>query len=430
MKKDTARFPSLVLTDHEFQVPLDHSDPDGEQITVFAREVVAPTMETENLPWLLFLAGGPGFPSPRPQGRSGWLKRALEEYRVLLLDDRGTGRSTPVNHQTLARFPSGQAQAEYLAHFRADAIVQDAELIRRELLGEDKKWSVLGQSYGGFCLAHYLSVAPEGLREGIFTGGLPPIGQSIDDVYRATYGRVLELNHRYYARYPGDRERAREIVEYLGINRVALPGGGTLSPRRFQQLGIKFGGRNGFELVHYLLETGFVQGARGPELSFPFLREVEENGAFETNPIYALLHEPIYCEGAASNWSAQRVRAEFPEFSLAEGQPVFFTGEMIYPWMFDEYVHLRPVKETAEILAGFEDWPALYDRDRLAQNTVPCVATVYYDDMYVERRFAEEAARLIKSTRIWLTNAYDHSGLRMDGEVVLDRLLGMLYGEA
>jgi len=32
-----------------------------------------------------------------------WLKRALEEYRVLLLDQRGTGRSTPANRQTLAR---------------------------------------------------------------------------------------------------------------------------------------------------------------------------------------------------------------------------------------------------------------------------------------------------------------------------------------
>jgi hypothetical protein len=241
---------------------------------------------------------------------------------------------------------------------------------------------------------------------------------------------VLEQNRRYYARYPGDRERAREIAEHLSENEVELPGGGTLSPRRFQQLGIKFGGRNGFELVHYLLETAFVQGARGPELSFPFLREVEENGGFETNPIYALLHEPIYCEGAASDWSAQRVRAEFPEFALGEGQPVLFTGEMVYPWMFDEYVHLRPVKEAAEILASFDGWPALYDRERLAQNTVPCVAAVYYDDMYVERRFSEEAAELINATRIWLTNAYDHSGLRRDGEVVLDRLLRMLHGEA
>ena len=52
---------------------------------------------------------------------------------MLLLDQRGTGRSTPATRQTLARLGSAQAQADYLAHFRADSIVLDAELIRREL---------------------------------------------------------------------------------------------------------------------------------------------------------------------------------------------------------------------------------------------------------------------------------------------------------
>ena len=55
---------------------------------------------------------------------------------MLLLDQRGTGRSTPLTFQTLATLGSPQAQADYLKHFRADSIVRDAELIRRELLGE------------------------------------------------------------------------------------------------------------------------------------------------------------------------------------------------------------------------------------------------------------------------------------------------------
>lgn len=29
-----------------------------------------------------------------------------------------------------------------------------------------------------------------------------------------------------------------------------------------------------------------------------------------TNPLYALLHESIYCQGAASSWAAQRVREQ------------------------------------------------------------------------------------------------------------------------
>ncbi len=119
--------------------------------------------------------------------RTGWIKRALQDYRVLMLDSRGNGRSTVVLPQTLARRGDARAQAQYLAHFRADSIVDDCELIRRSLAGPDTTWSVLGQSYGGFCATHYLSAHPEGLREVFVTGGLPPLAASADDYYRATY---------------------------------------------------------------------------------------------------------------------------------------------------------------------------------------------------------------------------------------------------
>ncbi|MCB8945266.1 MAG: alpha/beta fold hydrolase [Ardenticatenaceae bacterium] len=424
----TLRIPGLCLMDHFFELPLDYARPLGEQVTVYAREVVAVGKETADLPTLLFLQGGPGGPSPRPFNRSGWLGRVLQEYRVILLDQRGTGLSSPVHYQTLARFATPQAQADYLRHFRADNIVRDAERIRRQLLG-DERWSVLGQSYGGFCIATYLSLAPEGLKEAMFTGGLPPIGVPIDEVYRATYKRVRTQNGRFYERYPGDEQRVRDVVDFLQERPTTLPGGGILSPRRLQQLGQGFGSATGLETVHFLLEEAFVNGRSGPELNYTFLHDVEAMQPFELRPIYALLHEAIYCEGRASCWSAERVRAEYPEFAVRDDQPVYFTGEMIYPWMFEEYPHLRPLQETAEILANISDWPALYDVAQLQQNEVPCAAAVYYDDMYVEREFSEQTADLIKGTRIWVTNEYDHSGLRMNGEVIIDRLLKMLKGE-
>ena len=71
----THRIPGLVLTDLEFTMPLDYAKPQGETIRVFAREVVAPAKEKEDLPWLIFLQGGPGSTGPRPQDRSGWLRR-------------------------------------------------------------------------------------------------------------------------------------------------------------------------------------------------------------------------------------------------------------------------------------------------------------------------------------------------------------------
>jgi carboxypeptidase C (cathepsin A) len=60
----TYRQPGTILTDRVFAVPLDHGNPDGEQIEVFAREVVAAGKAEANQPWLVFLQGGPGSGGP------------------------------------------------------------------------------------------------------------------------------------------------------------------------------------------------------------------------------------------------------------------------------------------------------------------------------------------------------------------------------
>ena len=207
MPSFTHRIPGFILTEHTFQAPLDYTRPSGAQIEIFARAVVAPAKEKAGLPWLVFFQGGPGFAAPRPTIAYGWLERALQDYRVLLLDMRGTGLSTPVLTQTLAHL-SPTEQAAYLRHFRADSIVQDAELIRREMIDPEQRWTVLGQSYGGFCVVHYLSAAPEGLEAALITGGVPPLDRPIDDVYQATVRRQLEHNRRYFQRYPEDQALA------------------------------------------------------------------------------------------------------------------------------------------------------------------------------------------------------------------------------
>jgi len=42
----------------------------------------------------------------------------------------------------------------------------------------------------------------------------------------------------------------------------------------------------------------------------PPCRSFESWMSWGTNPLYALLHESIYCQGAASSWAAQRVREQ------------------------------------------------------------------------------------------------------------------------
>lgn len=56
--------PGIRFIDHTVTVPLDHRRPDGATIEVFAREVVADDRTGDDLPWLLFLQGGPGGKSP------------------------------------------------------------------------------------------------------------------------------------------------------------------------------------------------------------------------------------------------------------------------------------------------------------------------------------------------------------------------------
>jgi pimeloyl-ACP methyl ester carboxylesterase len=396
----------LVVTEHELSVPLDHADPGGERIGVFAREVADP--DGLDRPFLVFLQGGPGYEAPRPTRHPtdpGWLDRALTEFRVLMLDQRGTGRSTPV----------GVADADRLAHLRADAIVRDAELMR-EALGSGP-WSVLGQSFGGLCATTYLSLAPEGLREVLITGGVPALGPgAIDDVYRATYATVLDRSRRYYERYPDDRDRVLALHEHLEVHDVRLPSGDRLTPRRARALGHMLGMSDGAEHLHYLLELPLDAPA--------FLHDAERATTFARNPLYAAVHEACWADGGETRWAAERLLPE--EY---ETEPELFTGEHVYPWMFEDYGALAPMRDAAHALAG-RDWGRLYDPDRLAANEVPVAAAIYAGDMYVPRVQSEATAARIRGLRAWVTNEYEHNGLRADGERVLGRLLDLARGKA
>jgi pimeloyl-ACP methyl ester carboxylesterase len=418
-----------VLTDHTFSVPLDHDHPGGERIEVFAREVVAADRDASGLPWLLFLQGGPGFGGPRLSGRSSWLDRALTDFRVLLLDQRGTGRSTPATRQTLASLGSAEGQAAYMSFFRADSIVRDAELIRRQLTGGEP-WSVLGQSFGGFCTVTYLSRAPEGIREAFITGGLPGLQATADDVYRATYPRVRARSEAHYARYPADVDQARKVARLLASTEVTLPDGARLTVEGLQSLGRLLGQSTGSDDLHYLLE-GAIEGG---QLSDAFLHAVHGQLSFAPAPLYAVLHEACYAQGAATRWAAQRIREEFAEFgpqAAVEGdQPLLFTGEMIYPWMFGLDPALRPLRAAADMLAARADWPPLYDPARLAANDVPVAAAVYFDDMYVPRELSLPATTPVRGLHAWVTSEYEHDGLRVSDGAVLSRLIALARGLA
>jgi pimeloyl-ACP methyl ester carboxylesterase len=377
----------LRLTEHELEVPL-HPRSD-ETITVFAREVADP--DGLDKPFLVFLQGGPGFESPRPADPvPGWIKRALQDFRVLLVDQRGTGRSG-----------IAPTDAEHLRHYRADAIVRDCEAFR-EHLGV-ARWAVLGQSFGGLCVYAYLSACPEHLSEAFITGGIPVLGNRIEDVYRLTYGLVAERTRRYFERYPADRARVEELLQR---DDIVLPGGDRLTQGRVRSLGRGLGMSDGAETLHHLLELDPASPA--------FRHDVERVSEFPRNPIYAALHDACWADGGTTRWAAERVYG---------GE--LLTGEHIFPSVFDEIAEMRPFRDAVHALAEHE-WPRLYDEDRLAANEVPCAAAIYANDMYLPRVFSEETAARTRRMRTWLTDEYEHNGLRADGGRVLGRLIDLV----
>ena len=172
---------------------------------------------------------------------------------------------------------------------------------------------------------------------------------------------------------------------------------------------------DGAEALHYILEL--------PPDSPAFLYDVEEAVSFARNPIYAVLHEASWADGGSTRWSAERVLPT--EFDA----PHLFTGEHVYPWMFEDYGALAPLREAANLLAQRE-WTRLYDPAVLERNEVPVAAAIYADDMYVERTFSDETAALIQGLRAWITNEYEHNGIRVEGERVLGRLIDLARGRA
>ena len=102
-----------------------------------------------------------------------WIPEALKHYRVFLIDERGTGRSTRVDKSR-----PDLIDIDRLTHLRPPDIAADAEDLRKQLGFE--KWDLLGNSFGGICIGAYLSYFPEGINQAMITGSMPPFGITPD----------------------------------------------------------------------------------------------------------------------------------------------------------------------------------------------------------------------------------------------------------
>ena len=221
------------------------------------------------------------------------------------------------------------------------------------------------------------------------------------------------------------------------------------------------GGPGSFEQLHDLIVDAFLEGTDGKAvLSQNFLREVERSQPFDTNPIYALLHESIYINGPgnSSNWAAHRSLSshscseqfnfEARSESKQVNEPVLFFGEMVFPFMVEDYEELKGLGDVAQHLASRRDWSELYGTVKNdLDGKCGGACAIYFDDMYVDRELSlkalddslpgvkvsrSESRRMIRKnmsnlphrpTQPWITNEYQHSGLRDSGALIFKTLL-------
>ncbi|KAM0801385.1 putative proline iminopeptidase [Usnea florida] len=408
-----------------FEVPKDYSKPQSGTLRLFARSVErferavdASKKEVKQPPWFLYLQGGPGMPCKSPQSYA-WTNFVLDKgYQILFLDQRGTGLSSTITARTLATEGGPAEQANFLKNFRADSIVKDCEAIRRSLTAdfpeEKKKWSILGQSFGGFCALNYLSRFPEGLQEVFTAGGLPPLVQEPRLVYDKLFGKVKQRNKAYYLKYAEDIRRVKDIVRHIQKEDIKLPSGGKLSVLRLRQLGMYFGFHGTMDDVHEMITRLTSDLNQFGFFTRPTLEAFGAMIPFDTLPLYALLHEPIYARGSAPGWAADRSMSQYPEFAkvpIDGPEPILFTGEMVFREMFKDFDELQGLLDTADRLAYAQDWPELYDEAQLAKNEVPVYSATYIEDMYVDFEFAKDTASKIKGCKTFVTNVLYHDAL-------------------
>ncbi len=411
----TQHLGELTLSNITFTQPLSADPADERTIDVFARVVTAPGGEDK--PYLLFLQGGPGVEAPRPcaqPAEPSWLPTALERYQVVMLDQRGTGQSSPVDERILAGNSAAEV-AEYLTHLRADGIVRDAEALR-EILQVDT-WCTLGQSFGGFTTLHYLSTYPESLDTCYFTGGLSAVGHSVDEVYSECYRRMRRNSEEFYRRFPELRETMRQLLEAARAGEIVLPDGEVVSETRLRSLGHLLGSDDGWLKLYQLLQLD----PQSSQFAYDLAGLLPYGGR---NPLYYVLHESSYADGGATNWAAQRcLPQEFRE------DPTLLLGEHVFQEWSETVPAFQPWAEVAEILAAHE-WPTLYDAEALRNAGVQGAAAVYANDVFVPLNFSLETGELLENVALYITSEYEHGGLRTSQNgAVLRRLFELAAGQ-
>ena len=148
---------------------------------------------------LLFLTGGPGQPGvPAIQRIAQRLSGVLQDYRLVMFDQRGTGGTAIRCPQLQNEVGTSDIAVPSAAAVRACAAslgrtrglystadtVADMDLLRRALGA--KTWTVDGVSYGTFVGARYAIAHPKAMRALVLDSVLPHVDPQRDDALYVT----------------------------------------------------------------------------------------------------------------------------------------------------------------------------------------------------------------------------------------------------
>ncbi len=169
----------------EFQVPLDYDQPQGEKIQLHVAVVPASGKAPRADP-LFFFAGGPG-QSAVASTLLMWpvFAKVLQHRDLVLIDQRGTGKSTPLNcpmeaslelvaDDALLRRKTRdclERQQVDVRYFTSRQAVADVEFVRQALGYE--RINLMGVSYGTRMAQLVLREYPERVRSIVLDGVLP-----------------------------------------------------------------------------------------------------------------------------------------------------------------------------------------------------------------------------------------------------------------
>lgn len=401
----TVYTPGIESREHEITVPIDRERPELGEISVFARELFT----DESLPALVYFQGGPGKPGPRTM--MGWIPEALERYRVILFDERGTGRSTKIDRTTPERITP-----HLLAHLRPPDVAADADAMREHLGVE--QWDLLGNSFGAACAGSYLSYFPEGVRRAHLVGAVPEPEMDVDLFNRLTFELLAQRQRELFDEIPWIKGRIEEVADHLANHDERMPTGEHLSPTRFRMAGVLLGEEDDFARLANLFEMPFTTHRGEKRLRGDFLAQLGSIISLETMPLWAVVHEQVMARpGHPVNWSADRIYHDhFEDLTLL--------GNHFLRTHFEEDPALRPFYKAVDEVHRMDDLKA--QAQDMGENRVPTAALLFTRDLFIPYELTSRSAAKISNLKLCSHETWFHDGIWAHGDQVATGLFGML----